>query len=152
MISLAASGDLRNVLAAVNSLPGDYLGHINILLNDMAPHVVFRNLLLLAILGGNSDHCKTADIALHAWYSAFIPSDYSLQLSITAANIIKNCRPGIPFQLNLGNRSSLTAILAEDDIQMLGMTTTSKITVEDVNKEMHDVRYIILFSRWHSFG
>jgi hypothetical protein len=56
----------------VNALPGDYSGHLTILLNDLDGVIVGRNLLLLAILGSIDDHSQAAEIALHLWYSAFI--------------------------------------------------------------------------------
>lgn len=50
------------------------------LLNDQQPIVVFRNIALLLILSTVSDEITAAEIALHALYSAFIPTEYELKM------------------------------------------------------------------------
>lgn len=79
-IVLLASGDLRNVIRTINCLPEDYTGKLNVLLNDKQSFVVLRNIVLLEILGTISDKRKAADIALHLWYSAFIPQEYAAEM------------------------------------------------------------------------
>lgn len=86
----AASGDLRNVLVTVNSLPLDYPGHLSIVLNDLHPRVALRNQLILSVLLEVEDKFLAADIALHLWYSAFIPSEYELRIiSAATARLVK---------------------------------------------------------------
>jgi len=45
----------------VNSLPEDYTGKLNILLNDRNPLIVARNVLMLSILGLLPDIVGTFD-------------------------------------------------------------------------------------------
>jgi len=70
IITSAASGDLRHVVETINSLPDDYSGHLQVLINDVTLPVVARNIAILLILGTVSDETMAADIALHFWYSA----------------------------------------------------------------------------------
>lgn len=75
-IALPASGDLRHVIKTVNSLPERYTGELTILLNDLEPSVSSRNLILLMLLGNIQDEAVAADMALHFWYSVFVPTRY----------------------------------------------------------------------------
>jgi hypothetical protein len=76
----SASGDLHHVLRTINSLPQDYSGNINLVINDFSPPTVCRNFLLLLILGSIHDRVLAADIALHFWYSVFMPGEYRLRM------------------------------------------------------------------------
>lgn len=67
-------------MKTINSLPSDYSGKLDILLNDANPFVFCRNLILLLILGGVPDENLAADVALHFWYSVFMPAEYRLQI------------------------------------------------------------------------
>ncbi|KAH6906689.1 hypothetical protein BKA70DRAFT_1286599 [Coprinopsis sp. MPI-PUGE-AT-0042] len=60
----AASGDLRNVIKTVNNLPRTSL------------ELCCRNLTLLLILSTVSDDALAADVALHFWFSVFLPEEY----------------------------------------------------------------------------
>ncbi|KAF9024746.1 hypothetical protein BDZ89DRAFT_1092798 [Hymenopellis radicata] len=58
-ICLAASGDIRNLIQTVNNLPKDYRGKCDVLMNDIDPVVVNRNLLILfALLGAGPQSTK----------------------------------------------------------------------------------------------
>lgn len=76
-----ASGDLRHLIRTVNGIPDDYPGKLTVLLNDVSPFVSARNLLLLLVLGGEGNPTTNADIALHLWYSTFLPVEYATRLS-----------------------------------------------------------------------
>lgn len=82
-----ASGDLRHMIYTVNSLPKDYSGDLTFLINDADPHIVLRNTILLQTLGCIEDKAKAVDIALHTWYSAFLPEDYYAQISKLAITL-----------------------------------------------------------------
>jgi hypothetical protein len=84
-----ASGDLRNVLRSFNGLPSDYSGHLNILINDFNPVIFCRNVVLLLILGNVADETLAADIALHFWYSAFIPVERRFQTSVILGSFLQ---------------------------------------------------------------
>lgn len=49
---------------------------MSIVLNDISPEVASRNLLLLQVFNGIPDPKLAADIALHLWYSAFLPQEH----------------------------------------------------------------------------
>lgn len=68
------------MIRTVNKLPKDYTGKLTVLLNDRENFIVLRNILLLNTLATISDKRKAADIALHLWYSAFIPQEYYTEL------------------------------------------------------------------------
>ena len=96
---------MRNLVHTVNGLPDDYAGKLTVLLNDHSIFVVVRNILLLMFLGTIADKRKAVDIALHFWYSAFIPQEYHAELLSIAASILTN--PGT-LKASLGNKADLT--------------------------------------------
>lgn len=68
-----ASGDIRNVVKAIASLPLSYNGKPLIIINDMDFHVVARNVVMLLLALSISDHQEAAEAILHCWYSALLP-------------------------------------------------------------------------------
>lgn len=97
-----------NVIQTINSIPEDYSGRVNVLINDLNPYVTLRNLLILQTLGTISDKSNAADVALHMWYSVFIAQDDLLQLMAMA----------VPFAMNegrydvqLGEKADMVAVV-----------------------------------------
>ncbi|KAK0448399.1 uncharacterized protein EV420DRAFT_1275660 [Desarmillaria tabescens] len=74
-----ATGDLCNVIRTINGLPENYSGTIEIVLNDINPIAVCRNLIILSILGVIEDE-EVAEHALHIWYSVFLPFSYQTRI------------------------------------------------------------------------
>lgn len=68
------------MIRTINGLPKNYAGKVTCLINDLNDYTVLRNLFILETLGTVADHAKAADIALHVWYSAFIPQQYLAQI------------------------------------------------------------------------
>lgn len=69
----------------------DYNGHLSIVLNDHQPRVVLRNTLILYVLLEIEDKFLAAEIALHLWYSTFMPVEYEARiLSAATATRIKS--------------------------------------------------------------
>ncbi|KAH7413716.1 hypothetical protein DE146DRAFT_761995 [Phaeosphaeria sp. MPI-PUGE-AT-0046c] len=68
----AASGDLRNVVKTINSLPEEYLGSCKTFINDKNTTIVMRNALLLLVALQFEPEVATP-IMLHLWYSAMLP-------------------------------------------------------------------------------
>lgn len=99
-LAFVASGDLRNMVRAINKLPRDYSGTIKIVLNDLNPIVVCRNLMILSMLGIVEDIEEAAEHALHLWYSIFQPHSYESRvfLPVMESKIFGNLN-GTPFQL-----------------------------------------------------
>ncbi|CCL98321.1 uncharacterized protein FIBRA_00315 [Fibroporia radiculosa] len=89
-IAFIASGDLRDVVRTINEMPHDYPGELTVVLNDVNPMVVARNLALLLVLGMAENKRQAADIAVHLWYSAFLPHMYQLQLQLIIRDILES--------------------------------------------------------------
>ncbi|OAG01059.1 uncharacterized protein CC84DRAFT_1101145, partial [Paraphaeosphaeria sporulosa] len=68
----AASGDLRNVVKTIISLPEKCLGSCKAVINDRNTTVVIRNALLLLVAFQFEPEVATP-IMLHLWYSAMLP-------------------------------------------------------------------------------
>ncbi|KZV61894.1 hypothetical protein PENSPDRAFT_642878 [Peniophora sp. CONT] len=105
-IAFPASGDIRNVVKTVNSLPEDFTGKLTVVLNDIDSLVSIRNALLLTILGDPEvDSRRAADVALHLWYSAFLPMEYHIDIIQHSSKFATH--EGGPQRIALGSRSSL---------------------------------------------
>ncbi|KAG8925128.1 hypothetical protein FRC00_004311 [Tulasnella sp. 408] len=78
-LCFAASGDLRNVIKTLNSLPMDYSGRCTLVINDFHPQIAIRNVVLLCMLLDTSGPSAelTAEAVLHALYSASMTSAQS---------------------------------------------------------------------------
>ena len=72
LISTIASGDLRNVVLSVASLPRTYQSPLNIVINDREIDIVARNLVFLLIMFVEEDPHTAAEYMLHVWYSALV--------------------------------------------------------------------------------
>jgi hypothetical protein len=143
---LAASGDIRNVVLTVNGLPEDYTGQLDITINDITPFVTIRNILLLSLLGKIPNTRKAADVALHVWYSAFVPPEYHLLLAQQGVELMDSRKPDGTFSMTLGpklgSRVTMDGTMIQDHVEILGMLITSKYTVAKVNEAMHNVQYV----------
>ncbi|KAJ3506360.1 hypothetical protein NLJ89_g6911 [Agrocybe chaxingu] len=78
-LCFAASGDLRNVVTSINSLPESYQLPCSIVINDFETCVVLRNLLLLFTFASFPPD-EAAEMALHLWYSPKHPSEMVARL------------------------------------------------------------------------
>jgi Domain of unknown function (DUF4470) len=96
----------------INSLPPDYSWNLTITINDLLPPTVCRNIHLLLILGTISDKAMAADIALHFWYSVFMPVEYRMQTSIALMSFLERTQTNGPeFSYPLGPRSKLAVCI-----------------------------------------
>lgn len=62
---------------------------MTITLGDEDPHIVIRNLLILALLG-KADMSRCVDTALHIWYSSVIPISYGLEAALMLKSLMTN--------------------------------------------------------------
>ncbi|KAI8654751.1 DUF4470 domain-containing protein [Fusarium keratoplasticum] len=88
----AASGDLRNVIKTVTSLPWTFRNDLTITINDNDLDVVARNIILLltALLSAKPEDAATRMI--HIWYSASIrQSDLEFLHGVVRPNIESVC-------------------------------------------------------------
>jgi len=69
LLTLADSGDLRNILLSVNGLPSGYTGTFTCVINDYNDRITGRNVIMLlaAMYLPLSD---AAEFILHIWYSS----------------------------------------------------------------------------------
>ena len=134
-----ASGDLRHVVRTINALPSDYSGNLNILVNDWTLPVVCRNLILLFILGTIPDEAMAADIALHFWYSAFMPGEYRLRLSSMLSSFLTQHCP-VASAFPLGPHSTLSCALPPNVMPHLLHCISSSLSLDDVQGEYDRVR------------
>ena len=67
-----ASGDLRNVVKTVASLPNDYSKTISLVINDRDFDIVARNVIMLLIVLVVSDPIQAVDCLLYIWYSPLV--------------------------------------------------------------------------------
>lgn len=131
-----ASGDLRHVIKTVNGLPSDFSGRLDILINDITTPIACRNLLLLIILGTIPDQTIAADIALHFWYSAFIPVEYRFQLVMALTTFMDQRETA-----RLGARSSLRWFFPDDGTKyLLSYCTPEALSVDEAQLEYNRVR------------
>ena len=134
---LLASGDLRHVVHTINSLPSDFSGNLHILVNDMNPIVMCRNIVLLVILGTISDKVIAADVALHFWYSAFIPVEYLAQISSALMPFLRHESDKV---FPLGLHSTLSCWLSPQVKNCLSYFFSSSTSVIDAQIEYARVR------------
>lgn len=72
-----ASGDPRNVVKTIASLPHSYIGKPSVVINDIDFDIVARNVVMLLLTLTTADDQAAAETVLHVWYSAFIrPIDF----------------------------------------------------------------------------
>ncbi|KUJ10494.1 uncharacterized protein LY89DRAFT_558780, partial [Mollisia scopiformis] len=71
-ILFAASGDLRNVMKTVVSLPDSYRNRCNVHVNDRDEYVVFRAIMILLLVLLYPDG-NASELVLHLWYSGRLP-------------------------------------------------------------------------------
>ena len=72
-----ASGDPRNVVKTIASLPHSYCRKPVIVVSDLDFDIVARNVIMLLLTLNITDEREAVETVLHVWYSAFIrPADY----------------------------------------------------------------------------
>ncbi|KAF8626500.1 hypothetical protein AX17_006553 [Amanita inopinata Kibby_2008] len=135
-LAFVASGDLRNVLLTVNSLPQDYSGHLNILFNDGTLPIVFRNAVLLYILGTVEDESLAADMALHFWYSAFLPVEYRIRISAVVTPFLANLYDNHP----IGPLSTIRCLFPTDVKEHFLHFCSSSFPIGEAQEELDCVR------------
>ncbi|KAH0826539.1 hypothetical protein J3R83DRAFT_4892 [Lanmaoa asiatica] len=139
-LMFAASGDLRNIVATVNALGSDYSGQLNILLNDLNPYVVSRNITLLLILGTIPDEIIAADTALHFWYSVFMPMEYRLRIQSMVSTLLKNDSSADPMVAPLGPHSTMTCLVSSDVRRLLMENVGPVMSPDQAQNEYKRVR------------
>ncbi|KAF7964996.1 hypothetical protein HWV62_1158 [Athelia sp. TMB] len=145
MLNKQPSGDMRNVIRTINELPSDYSGHISVLLNDREPMVVARNMILLGILGKFND-VIAADIAVHFWYSAFIPMEYNSFVCFACMKMMEDFQEeSSRLSAKLGDNACVMGKLSIQTREVLSAAVTasllSQTEVADASKELNRIRF-----------
>ncbi|KAM6516354.1 hypothetical protein FALCPG4_014539 [Fusarium falciforme] len=88
----AASGDLRNVIKTVTSLPWTFRNDLRITINDNDLEVVARNIILLLTALFSAEPEDAATRMIHIWYSAFVRrSDLEFLRGVVRPKIERVC-------------------------------------------------------------
>ena len=131
-----ASEDLRNVVRTVNALGSDYTGRLHILLNDTSKENVSRNIVLLLILGAMPNDAVAADIALHFWYSVFLPEEYRLRILASLVLVLQQYIDKTePLCVNLGLRAKLTCLVPREITDQLLYTAGPTLSTSRARNE-----------------
>ncbi|KAG8216799.1 hypothetical protein J3R82DRAFT_7047 [Butyriboletus roseoflavus] len=139
-LAFAASGDLRNIVRAVNALGPDYKGRLHILLNDTSKAIVSRHIVLLLILGAMPNEAVAADIALHFWYSVFLPEEYRLRiLALLVLILQQHTDQTEPLSVNLGRRAKLTCLVPREITDHLLYTAGPTLSTSQARDEYERV-------------
>lgn len=72
----SASGDLRNVVKSVVSMPEEHAGAITITVNDRDFDVVACNIIILLVAFAADTIEQATDCIIHIWYSAMISESH----------------------------------------------------------------------------
>lgn len=81
--ALSASGDNRNAVKTIASIPDTFEGSVFATINDLDFDVVARNTLMLLVgLVDGIDPEEAVDTILHVWYSAMLRKDYLDKLEL----------------------------------------------------------------------
>jgi hypothetical protein len=115
-------------------------------MNDHNPYVVARNLLLLMVITGVNDESLAADIALHLWYSAFIPLDYDARIRLVAAKFIRNftSTPTVArLDWNDGNAVGIVGSISDMTLKLLtSYVRESQPDTNKAHKDRRDIMYV----------
>lgn len=75
----AASGDLRNVVKTLVSMPSDCKSKVEMVINDREFDIAARNIILMLVALVVEEDQAAIECMIHLWYSPLIrPSDHSL--------------------------------------------------------------------------
>jgi hypothetical protein len=111
---------------------------LNILLNDFNPIIFCRNVVLLLILGNVPDETIAADMALHFWYSTFVPKEHRLLLSSTLSSFLQQAAQDPT--TNLGPCSKLSTIFPMEVAMIFSHFISSELSIWDIQEEYNRVR------------
>ncbi|KAF9239785.1 hypothetical protein BU15DRAFT_74324 [Melanogaster broomeanus] len=140
-LAFVASRDLCNVVRTVNALGSDYTGRLTILLNDISRPNVSRNIVLLLLLGSSPNDVVAADMALHFWYSVFLPEEYRLRiLAILASVLQQRADKEQPLVVDLGQRSKLTCLVPLEITDQLLYTAGPTVSTAKARDEYERMR------------
>ncbi|KAK5993033.1 hypothetical protein PT974_06460 [Cladobotryum mycophilum] len=131
----AASGDPRNVIKTIASLPDGFKGAIHVTMNDKDTDIVARNVVILLIALTFSNVDEAVDLMIHVWYSALLTQRHADLLRTKVRPFLKTFNDKIagknPKSLqaktwNFGPRSIRLVFTKEVWGKLLGFVTVSE--------------------------
>ncbi|KAA8898265.1 hypothetical protein FN846DRAFT_962716 [Sphaerosporella brunnea] len=149
-LCFAASGDLRNVIASVNSLPIGFTEPCNIVLNDCDRSVVLRNLLLLFTFS-SFPPSEAAELGLHLWYSAKLTVSAQTKLRKTFQDKLEKIRvhlekaPHLPDEnllsttFSLGEKAKMNCVLPREYWKQLFEMLNMRMSSDRATQNRHFV-------------
>ena len=136
-------------MQTIISLPENYSGHLDILMNDINPLVTARNVMLLLLLGTIVDEDMAVDVALHFWYSVFMPAEHHIQICSAVTPFMHHALEryrsgsGLASPYLLGSRSRLYTTAAEElKLVFQHYISSESISIEAAQAEYDRVRQI----------
>jgi hypothetical protein len=113
---------------------------LSILLNDLTPHVVVRNIILLLSLGNISNEATAVDASLHFWYSAFMPSEYQLLISSEILSLLRQAHESGDFRSQIGLSSTLSCILTPKAMEVFRHLVSPDLSIGEAQEGYDRVR------------
>ncbi|KAI1359481.1 hypothetical protein F5Y08DRAFT_349648 [Xylaria arbuscula] len=146
----AASGDLRNVVLSVASLPQAFKSPLSIVINDREIDIVARNLIMLLLMLVEEDRVVAAESMLHIWYSALVTEACYTLLQEKIKPIIEdvcNKTVGKPGQSIFGKTwtfggSSVRVVLTR--VAWVQLLSYFEVPTRMTKKTAHDVRQAVV--------
>ncbi|ROW09323.1 hypothetical protein VPNG_05867 [Cytospora leucostoma] len=96
----AASGDLRNVVKTIASLPEGFSSGLKVDINDLDMDIVARNIIFLLLFYTLEDGEEAAECVLHLWYSTLIPPWCLLKLDSLKDLIVRSVVMNAPQRID----------------------------------------------------
>ncbi|KAF9267140.1 hypothetical protein L218DRAFT_856897 [Marasmius fiardii PR-910] len=114
-LCFTSCSDIRNLVETVNSLPKDYTGRCEILMNDTDATAINRNLVILfALLSAGPSLDEAAELATHLMYSMVLPPQSAAYLQRCVDYIyssdISPQEQAMSFRVRLPTRGSCSVI------------------------------------------
>ena len=98
--------------------------------------------MLLIILGTIEDSALAAEIALHFWYSVFVPKDHHLIVADRILYLIKHVN-GDSFSMSLGQKSLINGIISKRTFANLVLMCQSDLQIGDASNEYHRIKFVL---------
>jgi hypothetical protein len=129
-------------VGTLNCPPSNYSGNLKILMNDHNVPTVCRNIVILLILGTTPDKTMAADIALHFWYSVFMPVEYRITISAIITLLVKRAYDqgfgSLVFPL--GQNSSRTCTITKPMCIYFGHYLSTSFSAQEIQGHYDKVR------------
>jgi hypothetical protein len=104
------------------------------------PLVACRNMIVLLILGTITDEVLAADMALHFWYSAFLPIEYRLKISAKIRECIEELNESQSRSISFGSKSKMFVGIPRDVVLVWLLGHFSQTSVSNIQSEYDRVR------------